>query len=695
MTYNKAKPTVLRLAIVTNSTEESEEITNYLRNNGVAVRLYKPESVEDLSNTLNSSAGIDMIILKEDKSNNELSLKNIKQLLSKNKSMDCPVITLLDEFDDINFLKDAKNGANNSADRKNMEHIEHVVLHEYSILDERKKKNILQAQIKDYEIRCDALIDSSRDPISYIHEGLHIRANDAYLDFFDLKEFKELEGESLLDLVAEEQITSFKDIIKQMSKGEGNIPAVDGKLQVGGEIREAIVEFSPAVFEGEKCVQVILRKKESQSPSAINQDTLTTDILTGLMNRAAFLEKMESKHLESKNNPENKNGLLLFELDHYPEILQRVGLSNADELIKNISSELKVFSNKINETTTSARVGENQFGLLVENVDFELLKSVAQQLKIHYSKNLMEVKGNSLSVTISVGGVYLTSKIQDITQCLSKAHQLLHDALSESNKINIHDPEAIDKAEQDKINKIIDIINQNIDNESFVIKYQPLIALHGDPCEFYEMQSQIYDENGEHVNYMKIASEQGMLWEIDRWNVAKALEIIKQRKDAGHDTTILLKVSEASIQDDSMISHIEEKINELEVDGGRLILELPESKITTYLKLAQTFRLKLANMNVKVGLSQFGSGVDSSQILNHFGADTVKISHNLSQNLGDDKDKQEKIIQLSSLVKEHGKDVIVENVEDASSMAFLFSAGIHYVMGSFLGSQSTNMDFEF
>jgi PAS domain-containing protein len=69
-------------------------------------------------------------------------------------------------------------------------------------LDARRSQRRLESQMRETERRCDALIASSRDPIAYVHEGMHIRANDAYLEMFGYESFEDIEGLSLLDMVA-------------------------------------------------------------------------------------------------------------------------------------------------------------------------------------------------------------------------------------------------------------------------------------------------------------------------------------------------------------------------------------------------------------------------------------------------------------------------------------------------------------
>src|SRR3546814_5230720 len=97
-----------------------------------------------------------------------------------------------------------------------------VVRTEWGDLEARRTLRKLEAQVRETERRCDALIESSRDPIAYIHEGMHIRANAAYMEMFGFESFDDLEGMSLLDLVAPKHVDGFKALLQGLSKGDSD-----------------------------------------------------------------------------------------------------------------------------------------------------------------------------------------------------------------------------------------------------------------------------------------------------------------------------------------------------------------------------------------------------------------------------------------------------------------------------------------
>jgi EAL domain-containing protein (putative c-di-GMP-specific phosphodiesterase class I) len=206
------------------------------------------------------------------------------------------------------------------------------------------------------------------------------------------------------------------------------------------------------------------------------------------------------------------------------------------------------------------------------------------------------------------------------------------------------------------------------------------------------------DEPGELVQpltFLQIAEEHGLLWEIDRWVVGKAIQVVGDRQRNGKRTTMLVKITQASLQDDTLLRHIEEKLAKHGTDGSLLVLQLPESKVFTNLRAAQEFQGKLTRFGVRVGLEQFGAGLNSFQLLSHFDAALLKIDRGFMQDLPTSPDHQQRIREIANKAHELGKQTIAEFVQDAGSMTILFSAGIDYAQGHFLAPAGPVMDYEF
>ncbi|MGO1002699.1 EAL domain-containing protein [Lysobacter sp. CA196] len=692
------KDMVLRLLIVDDSVEAAEAIVSGLRNSGIAVRPTRPENEQEVA-ALILQHPPDLVLAARNSRN--VSLAKLMQSVDAS-GKDLPVLVLLESIDDAALLGALEIGARGVVLRSNVAHVQNAVRAEWADLEARRSLRRLEAQVRETERRCDALIDSSRDPIAYIHEGMHIRANAAYLEIFGFESFEDIEGMSLLDLVAPSQVDGFKQLLKQLSKGEAPPPSYETQARaLDGNAFPAVMEFTAATYEGEHCLQVVLRRQEIDPELAREVEALRQrDQVTGLLNRATFLRALEDAVSDAAQNSAH-HGLLLLEPDHYNQLLQEIGLDQADQLIAACGERLRA---AIGPDDIAARFGEHQFAVLTRHSDHMHTSNLAEGIRAAFADHVLETDSLSLSATASVGGVQIGEKIASITAVLGKASQCLQSASDVGgNRTELFDPGAADRAEEERIAAWVGRIRDALDADRFVMNYQPLINLHGEPMEMYEaylrMQNSPSGEVGgelvQPLSFLQIAEEHGLLWEIDRWVVGKAIQVIGERMRQGRRTTLLVKITQASLQDESLIQHVVEQLAKYGADGKLLVLQLPESKVFTNLRAAQELQSRISQYGVRVGLEQFGAGLNSFQLLNHFDAAFLKIDRGYMIDLTSNPDHQQRVREIAEKARELGRQTIAEFVQDAASMSLLFGAGIDYAQGHFLAAAGPDMDYDF
>jgi len=689
------KDTALRLLIVDDSVEAAEAIVSGLRNAGIAVRPSRPEN-EDEFQALIESQPQDVVLVAQNAAGVTLS-KVMEKVDASGK--DLPVLVLVNAIDEAALLKLMAAGARGVALREHMEHIQNVVRAEWVDLEARRSYRRLEAQMREIERRCDALIDSSRDPIAYIHEGMHIRANTAYLEMFGFESFEDIEGMSLLDLVAPKKVDEFKKLLKQLSKGELPPPRYETEaVTLEGDHFPAVMEFAQATYEGESCLQVVLRKQEEVfDPRAAEEleRLRQLDQVTGLLNRQTFLRALEDAVGETAAKA-TAQGLLLIEPDHYARLLQEIGLDAADDLVAALAERLR---SAVGPDDLVARFGEHQFAVLTHNSDYAQTSKLAESLRSAFADTVIEARNHSLNVTLSIGGVQIGERITNVPAILGKAAQGLQSTIGVGgNRAELYDPSATDRAEIERVAAWVTRIREAIANDQFVIHFQPLVPLHGAPEEMYETLLRLRGEDGSLVQpltFLPIAEEHGLLGEIDRWVVTRAIQLIAERQRLNHRTRLMVKITQASLQDDSLVQHIGEQLRILGVDGRLLVLQIPESKVFTNLRGAQQFQAGVAQFGVRVGLEQFGIGLNPFQLLSHFDASFIKIDRSFMKELGTSAEHQQRVREFAAKAQELGKQTIAEHVQDAGSMSTLFSAGIDYAQGHFLAPAGPEMDYEF
>ncbi|UOV07408.1 bifunctional diguanylate cyclase/phosphodiesterase [Pseudoxanthomonas sp. F37] len=686
------KDTTLRLTLVDDSAEDAEAIVSTLRNGGIAVRPLRPLDAGELGQMV-ASQPMDLLLASRTAKGIPLATV-LAQVDASGK--DIPVIVLADAITEADLLADQAAGARAVALRGRPDHVLTVLRREWADLDARRSQRRLEGQMRETERRCDALISSSRDPIAYIHEGMHIRANDAYLEMFGFESFEDVEGLSLLDLVGPQYVGDFKALLKKLSKGEPPPPRFELEARsLDGDSFPATLEFATATYEGEPCVQVVFRRREEFDPELAREveDLRQRDMVTGLLNRPTFLRELETA-VAAVARGEDQYGLLLVEPDHYQRLLADIGIDSADDLAAALAARL---SEKLDDSCIAARFGERTFAVLLRG-NHAHTAALAEKLRAAYASHVFNVGERSASVTASLGGVQIGEKIASVGPVLTRATDCLQAATNlGGNRFEIFDPGAVDRAEEERVQNWIQRLREALQDDSFRLHYQPVVSLQAEPGEVYEALLRL-ESNGEIVqpqSFIGIAEDNGLLDAIDRWVVNRAIEVLAERKRNGHDTRMVVKVSPASFADNRLLDLIARQLAAHDVPGDRLWLQTPESKVFTHLRQAQAFQTAAAKLGCHVGLEHFGAGLDSFQLLSHFQPTFLKIDRVFSEDLGRNAEHQQKIREIAERAQALGILTVAEHVQDAATMAFLFTASVDYVEGNFLAAPGPLMNYDF
>jgi diguanylate cyclase (GGDEF)-like protein/PAS domain S-box-containing protein len=684
---------VIRLLLVEDRLEDAENLISMLRNGGMAIRPQRPESADEL-NQLLSSQSIDIVLASmECKYLPFLEVAKAVEATGK----DIPVLAAAERLDDASILTGISAGAREVAMRSRPEHVQFVVRNEFNALLGRRALRHLEAALRETERRCDTLIASSRDPIAYVHEGMHIRANDAYMEMFGFESFADIEGLSVLDLIASTDADAFKQVLKQIAKGVAPPRQLEiGARRADGETFDAVMEFTSATYEGEPCLQIVFRQQIVDVDMARELDTLRQrDPLTRLFNRQHFMTEVESAVALAAGGS-GLQSLLLIEPDNFEQSLDKVGLALADEVLVQVANRMK---SAVHGDVSIARFSDHTFAVLCRGHDHKQTLAQAEAIRHAFENHILELGKQSISLSVSIGGVQIGERIASVPQVLGKCNQCLQSAQGVGgNRIEIFDPAARDRAEDERIQAWVQRIREALSEDQFVLNFQPLISLAGDTTEHYEVLLRMKAPSGEIVapdQFMPIAEEHGLLIELDRWVIGRTIALLSERRKLGKETVLFVKVEPSSLVEGDLHNFIGSQLKAHGVPGTQLVLQLAEPKIYTHLRPLQAFQKIVGAYGCRVCLEQFGTSLNSFQMLAHFDPAILKIDRSFIADLAKNQDNQKKVREFSTQAQKLGKKTIAEFVSDAASMSVLFSIGVDMVQGNFLAPAGPAMNYDF
>ncbi|MEO7199896.1 MAG: GGDEF domain-containing response regulator [Dokdonella sp.] len=682
----------INLLLIEDSADDAQQLNAVLRNGAIAVRPSRAVNEAELEDLLERQTP-DLILINIGSA--DVSLQHCMDAVGRT-GKDIVVIAYGAQLSEEAMVTAIREGARTIILHNRPEHVQMVVRREFESLTTRRSVRRLEGSLREAERRCGALLDSSRDPVAYVHEGMHVRANRAYLETFQFDDFEDIEGLSILDLIAADDADDFKSLLRRLSKGEKPPQKLNLKAQRNdGSTFDAIMEFSEANYEGEACQQIIFRQQMVDAALAEELDALRSkDLVTDLFNRQYLLTELEHATAAAANGKMDQ-ALLLLEPDNFKVVLDGIGLGNTDLLLGDMANLLR---RHLRDGDIPGRIGDHTFGVVVAERSMEEVHLLAETLRKAFEDRIFEVGKQSITLTVSVSGSLLGEKNTARNVALEQASGALRNAQTEGgNRVNIFDPTAQDKADAQKHRHWLKLIDDALNNDGFVLYYQPIVSMQGSDEDFYEVLLRMKGPQGEILpnHFLPIAEQHNLLMQIYRWVIAKAIQTLAARQQAEQKTILFIKLTPQSLDDQGLVPWIALQLKNARLGGDSLVFEMPESKVVTSLKPARAFFKSLEQLHCGFALEQFGSGLNSFQLLKHVPAHYLKIDRNFMLDLSQNKENQERIKSICEQARALGKLTVAEFVEDAGSMSILFSCGVNFVQGNFLREPGIVMDYDF
>jgi diguanylate cyclase (GGDEF)-like protein/PAS domain S-box-containing protein len=685
---------IIRLLVLDESSNEAERLISELRNAGFPIRATRVEDEEDLCNAIDDQAW-DLMISSPVVGEFD-AFKALKTLAHYER--DIPFIIASKDYDPKMVIDGLKAGARSVVPIDYPELFLLAATRELADLKERRKRRSFENSFRESERRCRSLLDSSRDAISYLHEGMHLYANPIYLNMFGIHDTEEVEGMPVMDLVAPADHGKFKEILRRLGKGDNPQEAFEFRgLKLDGSEFQAIMEFSPASVEGEACTQIIIRDRSEDQELVKKLKSLSKqDLVTGLYNRQHLIEELDKTVGKAASNSE-PSALLFIDLDRFDTVKEAVGLASSDLVLSDLASLLQ---KKVNDTGDTARFSDHTFAVLLHNCELEQAEALAEEIRKAMENHIADVSGRSVTTTCSIGISLIGENVDSAQQILDRADQACGRARdSGGNRINVFKPAlSAEQAEEANERLAVEAVREALRSDRLRLLYQPIVPLQGEPKRFYETLIRLVDDNGELIRPDKFfdAVKQGQLLPtIDRWVLGNAMKRLARERNSGIDTQFFVKISGASLLDQTLLPWVSKALKSTRLQGDALIFEITESDALTHLKHAITFTKGCKQLHCAVALTRFGSSLNPFQHLKHLVVDYVKFDGTLMQNLTEDEKAQEQLHSYVEMAHSMGKLTIAEFIEDANSMTVLWHSGINYIQGNFIHPPEEELDFHF
>lgn len=681
----------LYLLVIDDSSNLAETVSNILRNAGHAVRADRVEDDEDLREAFGKQQW-DMIITKP-----EIPYFTATDALDvvRQSGHDIPVIIIADGADEKTIDELIKAGARDEVLLAKPHRLEHTLLREAHDTRSRRASIVLERALEEANSRAQELVNSSRDAITYVHEGMHIFANESYLELFGYSTQEEIEGMPIMDMVKSEEHSKFKQFLRDYTKGKAKESKLDVTgIKTDGSEFNVTMEFTPASFDGEPCTQIIIRIQASDEELEQRlSDMSKLDLLTGAYNRTYFLEA-----LQQVSGKKGKEGVMLaISPDDYRRIRDDQGIAAGDELLSKFA---KLLGKAIPaEKGIVARFDGDQFVALMHEIAPAEAEKFATALCKSIEGHIFDLSGASATTPCSIGiGVY-SEAIQDHQEVISRAEKALNEAIDAGgNRARLYVVGEAEMAEQERYALLNKSIKLALKNNKLRLLFQPIVSLKGDENQNYEVFVRMSDENGKELTpgeFLPAAEAGGLMGAIDRWILAHAIKAVSEKRRAGTPGVVFVKLSGSSLKDEKLLPWLRDILKAAQAAPNSLVISVSEGVASNNLKALKMLLAGLQQLHVRLALDHFGTVQNYTNLLKHCDADFLKLDGAIIGKLTSDKEAQGKVNEITTLAAESNKKVIANAVEDPHTLATIYSTGIDYIQGYFLQEPTDEMNYDF
>lgn len=395
------------------------------------------------------------------------------------------------------------------------------------------------------------------------------------------------------------------------------------------------------------------------------------DILTGLPNRALFMDRLGRSIERAKRRKDYVFAALFMDFDRFKVVNESLGHAVGDQLLIAIARRLETC---LRPSDTFARLGGDEFVILLEDVkDISDATRIADRIQKELTLPF-DLNGQEIFTAVSIG-IAFSAKGYD------RSEELLRDAEMAMYRAKSHGKARYETFDTELHSKAVGLLRMEADlrraveRQEFLLYYQPIISLQTGQitsCESLLRWKRAPDEFISPVDFIPIAEETGLIIPIGEWVLRTACAQNKAWQAAGLPAVpVTINISARQFKQKDLSHMIAQVLRETALDSKFLRLELTESVVVENAEEAVIILKELKALGVELSMDDFGTGYSSLTYLKRFPFDSLKIDRSFVNNITQNADDAAIAAAIISLAHNLKLKVVAEGVETEKQVLFL------------------------
>jgi Amt family ammonium transporter len=411
------------------------------------------------------------------------------------------------------------------------------------------------------------------------------------------------------------------------------------------------------------------------------------DALTGLPNRALFMDRLANCLARARRRPQYRFAALFLDIDRFKGINDSFGHLTGDKLLIEVGRRLE---SCLRPGDSVARLGGDEFAVLVDDMaDAEVPNRVAERIQSTLSSPF-EVAGREVFLTASIGIAPHKPRYQGPEDFLRDADTAMHHAKTRGRAHHqVFDTTMHSRAVGQL--QIENDLHRAVEREELAVHYQPIVSLSTGTIAGFEALVR-WERPGQGfvppADFIRIAEETGLIIPLGMWVLSRACRQVRAWQEAtipaGAPLMVSVNLSARQFAQPDLVAKVGAIVDETRLEPESLKLEVTESVLMQDPEVAAAMLAELAARRVRVCIDDFGTGYSSLSYLLRFPATTLKIDRSFVTDMSAGSQHSEMVRTIVVLAHNLGMDVIAEGIETAEQVRHLRALGCDYMQGYLL-----------
>ena len=393
------------------------------------------------------------------------------------------------------------------------------------------------------------------------------------------------------------------------------------------------------------------------------------DPLTGLPNRALFMDRLEQALERAKRRPDKLFAVMFLDLDRFKAVNDTRGHAAGDELLRALSRRLQECLRGVD---TVARLGGDEFAFLIDEVEGPADATRAASRILSDVSAPFSLQGQEVRATASVGITLGPRHYERASEMLRDADVAMYRAKAQG--LGRH--QVFDRSLQERAAHLLrqeTDLRRALDRGELRLHYQPVIALAtGRVVALEALARWQHPQRGLLLpeEFIPLADETGLIVPLGRWTLGEACRQLRAWQELSKEIRVSVNLSPRQVGHPDLVGNVEDCLRATGAGAGALELELTEASLVEDAERAESVVAALSEVGVRLALDRFGTGYSSLGALHRFPLDSLKIDRSFVQSLAGPEGAHV-LHGAIALARSLELDVVAQGVETADQLEHL------------------------